>query len=513
MEYVLSKKALAVSETVFEGTQEQPIDLDFNLPDYCPDIQKILKCQVIPKIYTRNISGDRLDVDGAACVKVIYVDEIKKCVRCCEQIVPFSSSFNLKTTPQNAVILSKAKNEYINCRAISPRRLDIHGAFSVSVQVICKNEKQLPEFIEGDDIQMKTKPFMTSSLTGLGQQQFTISEKVELGSDRPPIESIIKTSAKVNLLESQAITNKIMLKAELNIRVMYLTDIELGEIDIMEYTCPISQILDVDGVDESCICYTDLDILSYDIRQLGDIGDDTPVLSIEAKVVATSRTYIEEEVQTITDAYSTKYDLNLTYSQVPYEKVRNIITDSCIAKNTVEAGTSGVSKIIDIWNDDCIVTAEEENGQMVFSGKADVCILALDSEQNIFYAERVVEFSHAIAIEEKEGEISSKVQARVLSVSYRLNTNGGIDLRVEVKLYAAIIETVVCRSITEASADEERLRKKDDNSALTLYFAEEGEKVWNIAREYCISCDSVKAENDLDDEVVSSKKMLLIPNM
>ena len=61
MEYVLSKKELSVGETVFEGCIEQPIDLDFSLPDYCPDIQRILKCRVYPKIYTRNISGDRLD--------------------------------------------------------------------------------------------------------------------------------------------------------------------------------------------------------------------------------------------------------------------------------------------------------------------------------------------------------------------------------------------------------------------------------------------------------------------
>lgn len=114
MEYPLSKKTLSVNETVFEGCAEQPIDLDYSLPDYCPDMQKILKCQVYPKIFTRNISGDKLDVDGAAAVRILYLDSVKKSVRCSEYTVPFTCSFNLKTTPQNAVAFAYAKPEYLS---------------------------------------------------------------------------------------------------------------------------------------------------------------------------------------------------------------------------------------------------------------------------------------------------------------------------------------------------------------------------------------------------------------
>ena len=56
---------------------EQPIDLDFSLPDYCPDIQKILKCQIYPTITEQTIS-DRLDVEGEVLVKLLYLDSGKK---------------------------------------------------------------------------------------------------------------------------------------------------------------------------------------------------------------------------------------------------------------------------------------------------------------------------------------------------------------------------------------------------------------------------------------------------
>ena len=49
MEYPLSKKTLSVNETVFEGCAEQPIDLDYSLPDYCPDMQKNIKMPGLPQ--------------------------------------------------------------------------------------------------------------------------------------------------------------------------------------------------------------------------------------------------------------------------------------------------------------------------------------------------------------------------------------------------------------------------------------------------------------------------------
>ena len=89
MEYDIKKDIFATDEIFFEGCQEQAVDLDFNLPDYCPDIQKILKCQVYPQITSRGLSSNRLDIDGNAIVKVLYIDSDKKGIRFCEQTTPF----------------------------------------------------------------------------------------------------------------------------------------------------------------------------------------------------------------------------------------------------------------------------------------------------------------------------------------------------------------------------------------------------------------------------------------
>ena len=91
MNYSLSKKAVSVKETVFTGSSEQPIDLDLTLPDYCPDMMKILKCRVSPKILTKSISADRLEIEGSAELKILYVDAVRKSLRCSDHNIPFSA--------------------------------------------------------------------------------------------------------------------------------------------------------------------------------------------------------------------------------------------------------------------------------------------------------------------------------------------------------------------------------------------------------------------------------------
>lgn len=45
MEYKLKKDRIAVCEIAFDSFTELPVESDLLLPDYCPDIVKVLKCR------------------------------------------------------------------------------------------------------------------------------------------------------------------------------------------------------------------------------------------------------------------------------------------------------------------------------------------------------------------------------------------------------------------------------------------------------------------------------------
>ena len=46
MDFEVLRQAVCVNELIYEGSVEQSVDSDLTLPDYCPDILRILKCTV-----------------------------------------------------------------------------------------------------------------------------------------------------------------------------------------------------------------------------------------------------------------------------------------------------------------------------------------------------------------------------------------------------------------------------------------------------------------------------------
>ena len=70
---------------------------------------------------------------------------------------------------------------------------------------------------------------------------------------------------------------------------------------------------------------------------------------------------------------------------------------------------------------------------------------------------------------------------------------------------------MACKAVCGVSADESRPRQKDEAASLILYYAEKNENVWDIARNYCTGAQAILAENDLDEEILSERRMLFIP--
>ncbi len=511
MDYIVKKEKCSVCETVFEGVSEQPVDLDFTLPDYCPDIEKILKCKICPSISSRNISGDRLDVDGTSVIKLFYLDSKKQAIRFCEHTSPFSCSFNLKTSDKDMVAVLKLKADYLNCRALGPRRLDIHGAFSVCASVYSQGEQEYCCDIESDDIQQKKHTETISTLCGIGSQQFSVSEVLDIGQGKPSPESIIRSELLFSVASSKAVSDKLMLKGEAILRILYITDIETGEQDSMTFNIPVSQVIDVQGITETSQNEVSVDVMGYDVTLKSEYDESSTLVTLDAHFCATVFAYDEKTIELIDDVYSTAYELDISYRQASISHLAADIDLTSTVKNELKTGENNITKIIDIWNDGISFIASYENSAMNVKGKINCCVLALDVENTPFYVERAVDFSLAPDVPNGLDRVSIHNDISMTNLSFRITGENSLEIKADIRLKATVFESSLCKSVSAVSGNEDNRREKDKAAALILYYADEGESLWSIARMYCTSVESIKLENDLSEDTVQSRGMILIP--
>lgn len=103
MELELRRQTVPSFETILEETVEQPVECDALLPDYCPDIRRILKCTLTPVPVGKTITAGRLEVEGLATLNILYISAGGEPARG-EYKVPFTRMLELHGEAEDPII-------------------------------------------------------------------------------------------------------------------------------------------------------------------------------------------------------------------------------------------------------------------------------------------------------------------------------------------------------------------------------------------------------------------------
>ena len=103
-----------------------------------------------------------------------------------------------------------------------------------------------------------------------------MSEVLEIGQGKPEAESVIRTDVTALVQDTKTVANKMILKGEVLLKILYVGNLEEGELETMEYSVPVSQIVDADGVDETSMCDAKMEVLGYEVQIRTDSsGEDS----------------------------------------------------------------------------------------------------------------------------------------------------------------------------------------------------------------------------------------------
>lgn len=506
MDFKVINKAIAVCETLFDDFDERPVDCDFVLPDYCPDIAAVLKCTLKPVVQSKQLSGDRMVVDGVANIRVMYLDEARKCVRCCEFSQPFSSTFPLKNIGVNACMRVTAKTDYVNCRATSPRRLDVHGAFTVKLKITAEGGVNVVSGAKGDRLFTKKDVIYFSVPAASAEKAFTISEVLELGSGKPAAEALIREEAVPVLSDCKVFPNKLILKGDLFLKNLYVSDMANGMMEQVEHEIPFSQIVDVDGMDDEWLCDVALEVLSSDVHITVNQNGESCLLTVNVKIQAYVQCYRTGSSEVIVDAYSAHYPLQTENRRLDTEHLLGVYRDKRTLKEKMDLPPDGVAEIVDIWCEAMPTGCRCETECCCVDGRLMICMLAKDASGIVAYYERMNDFT----LEYDDTCEAMTANMQVVHTDYAMTGGKQVELRVELSAARCCYHAESCMAVTNILADESG-KFPEEKAALKLYFANKGESLWEIAKSCHTSMEAVMEENGLKSDVLTDDAMLMVP--
>lgn len=511
MEINVKKETLHICELLFENTSEQAVDGDITLPDYCPDIKRILKCTVTPCLVSEQCVGDRVTIDANAFVQVIYVDDNNK-IFCYDKTFPFSKTVELGKQIDNPVAEIKLKTAYANTRAVSQRRIDIHTSVAISISISGKKECEIVSDAENCGIQLLKDFDSASEYIGQSVKTFTLNEVMEIGKTKPPVRQIIRQKATPYSTEVKVINNKLLIKGELNISVLYCADNDEGKCELFENSMPINQIIELDGIDEQSDYCVKLSLMSFGVITKTNSNGEKRLMDVTAGICAVTKADKAVEKAFPSDCYSTLCNIKSEKKLITFEKICDNFEDLIMVKSSEEFSNVAISEIVNVWCDDTVTTYTCVGDELKIIGSTTVSILGIDTSSQPFYAERTVTFEKIKNISGGCKDLICSAEATVSGIGFVLSDSNKIDLRVEVRLQACLMRRNTAEMLTEISCDDSA-PKSNKYSALTIYFCDGGEKLWNIARKYNTTMDAIKLENDINENLIVEKCMLLIPRV
>ena len=132
MDFKITNFDVSTEQIYLEQTVELPIDTDYLLSDYEGDIKKVLNCEIIPFITSKQISGNSLIVEGEARINIIYSTPNGE-VFCTEQELPFKKNFDSAKNLDGGYCEIFTTALIHSCRAVSERKISIRSLFQINL--------------------------------------------------------------------------------------------------------------------------------------------------------------------------------------------------------------------------------------------------------------------------------------------------------------------------------------------------------------------------------------------
>lgn len=482
---------------------ECPVDGEYVLPDYCPDIAAVLKCTMTPAVLARRIGGDKLVVEGEATVRVLYLDEARKCVHTFECVQPFSCTLPWEENDGSLPYVT-AKVNYLNCRATSPRRISIHGTLAACCVQEKKRAVELISDIAGEAVYCKRATVHHSAPVCFAEKNFSVTETADIGVNKPCAQRIVRTSCVTVVDSVKQLVDKAVVKGKVLLRTLYVTDTEKGTTACTAHEFPFSQILDAEGICEEHTTTVHVDVLSKDIQIQTDVNGNGTLLSVNIKLCVRLDVVCQQETAFITDAYTGKYPCRTAQTQFSAEQLLFSCCDTATLKEVLDLPTENVAEIMDLWCEAVPLATRADRQHSYIDGRLQISMLTRGSDGCVSYYEHVGEFSLQFA------DVCDRVSAEVCVTDTDFAVVGGkIEIRVELCSLRCGYAQTPCNGVCGFETEKEPYA--DEKAALRICRAKKGDSVWEIAKACHTAVDAVLAENALSDECLSEDMLLLVP--
>ena len=521
--------------TTFASAQSQiTLDDDYNVPDYRPDIVKVLKEKGELHFDEAKAAAGAAWLKGRLVFRVLYrSDQENGKISCLKGEIPFQEKLNMDGVQEYDVIQASGEIEDLTIGVIHSRKISVRAVILLKTEEPREKEDELCVGIEADDgCEKRYRNTNILQLLCMKRDQCRQKSEITLPSSKPNVQEILWKGLEIRNLDTKMGQDGVKLSGEVLISVLYQEEEETDRVQWYEMVIPLDCGVECDAGTEADIIYkVKARPASMELEVKPDYDGEERVLVLELVMNLDIRVWKEQEISMLEDVYSLKKEIIPVCTGVTLHHISVKNDSQCRLNEQMELAESQ-EKILQICS--CEGTVHLESTELTEQGVraegilvTELLYITTDDQMPIGSAREIYPFEQLIEIPqqtarternkpeelealERKNKLQTELDCRISQLSAVMLDQDHVEIKAVIGLDLLAFEQEQIDNITdtrEEPLDMEQLQKRP---GLVGYIAKDGDSLWSIAKENHTTVEDILRDNHRTDEDLRRGEKILI---
>lgn len=502
------KENICINQIIQQKNEAIVVEGDCIIPDIKPDILSVINTSGNVCIYKKEVSDGKIKIDGAIDVYIIYLaDSDRNSTRGLNVTIDFTHIVNMDKVKSVMNLDSTITLQSIDCKILNGRKISIKAILDGEFKVYL-NEKVdfIKEIKNISKLQILNENINMNSLLGTGTTKVYAKDTIVV-DNADNIVDVAKVDTNIINRETKMSYNKILTKADMLIKMLYITDD--NRLCSANVKIPMLGFIDMQNVEDNNVCDTNYEIKNIIVKPN---ATDEHSVYIEVEVEIKCFVYENKCFDLIQDLYSPNENIELSQRHVQIMQNRQTLKNQCsIRENRMFDGING-NQLYDVSVVPIILKENNLNNKIVYEGELQLKLVFANAENtSVDVRIEKIPFTHMLEDINLQKNTVINTRIDIMSQDFVVMPDNSVEMKVDLMFYA---DTSNPRNINVI--DELNLQEKEveDPYSIIVYFVKEGDSLWKIAKKFKSTVNDIAAVNDITDtNNIAVGQQLYIPQI
>lgn len=494
---------ICVNHIIGQKTENFIAEGDSIIPDIKPDIINEVCTSGTVCIYKKEINEGKVRIDGCVNAYVMYqADDENNSIRGLNVNLDFTQIIDMENAMPDMNLETNVKLKNIECKVINGRKINLKAFLEAEIKVTSNENIDIINGVNLQGIQMLNNNLNVNSLIGRNTAKAFAKDTLVI-DNIDNLSEVMKVDLHISNKDVKVSYNKVLAKADLNVRILYLTDD--NRINSVESVIPVMGFIDIENVSEENIIDTKYEIKNLIVKP-NNVEEHSIYVEVELEICC--EVYSNQEINLIQDLYSPKSNITFTQKQIKVTQKRESVQSTCNIREKQLVPEIGANKIYDVNTDVELIKTTVLNDRVLYEGELKLNYL-YDTGRGVGTKNTSVPFSFNVDFPGVNQNSNLETNIEIGTQDFVITGDGSIDVKVDIVFNTILLNSAEINIIDDINEEENRSM---NTCSLVIYYVKEGDTLWKIAKKFGSTVEEIARINGIEKpDKLNVAQQLFIP--